>query len=70
MYLLREGFKTYCLLPNHLYKQIPYSNWIEKIDWQQVYYDVFKALTDGVLTDDELFYEDLEYVLNKIDFKI
>lgn len=44
----------YCLLPNRCYREIPYPNWVEDIDWHIVYYKMYNKLIDQEVTYDDL----------------
>lgn len=69
-YLIEQNGQWYCLLPNHIYKEIPYKNWVEDIDWQYVYYKIYDSLMCNIITDDDLFYWSLEELLNIIDVRV
>lgn len=62
-YVKKDNDVWYCLLPNNIYKEIPYVNWVEDIDWCYIYYKVYSSLNHEIITDDELFWWDLEKVL-------
>ena len=63
-YLLHDDNDDwFALLPNHQYKKIPYINWVEDVDWSVVYYKVYDSLMRGIISDLDLFYWDIEKIL-------
>jgi hypothetical protein len=60
----------YCLLPGHIYKHIPYINWVEDINWMIVYYDVYKAIMANKITDDQVKDWDLKDILDIIEVRV
>lgn len=62
MYLNKIGNKWYALLPNRQYKEIPYINWVEDIDWSITYYKIYDNLLRGIITDENLRDWDLEKI--------
>ena len=62
-YLLYDQENWFCLLPNHMYKKIPYINWVEDVDWSTIYYKVYDSLMRGVISDLDLFNWDIEKIL-------
>lgn len=63
-YIFQENDQWYCMLPNRTYKQVPYINWVEDVDWCIIYYRVFNSLLDNTITDIELRNWDLEKILD------
>ena len=70
LYLIQENDQYYCLLPSHLYKEIPYINWVEDIDWQYVYYTVYKYLIKNMITNEQLRQLNIKEILDIIDVRI
>lgn len=65
-YLKKEQDKWYCLLPGHIYKEIPYVGLVDVMDWDVFYYDVYDAITLGILTDFDLIDLDLDQIFSAI----
>lgn len=62
MYLNKINNKWHALLPNRQYKEIPYINWVEDINWSIVYYKIYDNLLHGIITDENLRDWDLEKI--------
>ena len=63
-YLLHDdNGDWFALLPNNQYKEIPYINWVEDVDWSTIYYKVYQSLLNETITDLELFNWDLAKIL-------
>lgn len=56
------------MLPGQVYKEIPsfYLNYIDLIDWSDIYFQVFDALIQGTITDLELEDFELDQIFNLI----
>lgn len=67
-YLLYENESWYCKLPGQVYKEIPlfYLDYIDLIDWSDIYFQVFDALIQGIITDLELEDFELDQIFNMI----
>lgn len=67
-YLLYENGSWYCMLPGQVYKEIPsfYLNYIDLIDWSDIYFQVFDALIQGTITDLEIEDFELDQIFNLI----
>lgn len=67
-YLLYENGSWYCMLPGQVYKEIPlfYLDYIDLIDWSDIYFQVFDALIQGIITDLELEDFELDQIFNII----
>ncbi len=66
---LHDG-KYYCLLPNRCYREVPYINWVEDIDWKVVYYKLYNKLIAQEVTYDDLKNLPLQWLLEKIDILV
>ena len=62
-YLSYDGTDWFALLPNHMYKKIPYINWVEDVDWPVAYYKVYDSLMRGIISDLDLFNWDIQKIL-------
>lgn len=56
------------MLPGQIYKEIPlfYLDYIDLIDWSDIYFQVFDALIQGTITDLELEDFELDQIFNLI----
>ena len=56
------------MLPGQIYKEIPlfYLDYIDLIDWSDIYFQVFDALIQGIITDLELEDFELDQIFNLI----
>lgn len=70
LYLIQENNQYYCVLPNRLYKKIPYINWVEDIDWQYVYYEIYKYILNNIISDEELRQMSIQEILNIINVNV
>lgn len=65
-YLLYENGSWYCMLPGQIYKEIFFIDYIDEIDWSDIYFQVFDALIQGTITDLELEDFELDQILQVI----
>ena len=43
-YIQRIDNKWYCMLPGRCFKEVPYINWVEDIDWRIIYIELYKLI--------------------------
>lgn len=53
----------YCMLPGQCYKEIPYINWVEDLDWHVIYYKVHNSMVNGKITYDQIKIWPIEKIL-------
>jgi hypothetical protein len=69
-YCFSKDDKWFCLLPSRTYREIPYINWVEDINWQIVYYKLFNAIMRDEVSCDDLLNMPLQDLLAKIEIYV
>lgn len=62
-YIFKKDNTWYCMLPGKYYKEIPYINWVEDINWSVVYYKVYQSFIQGKINSQELQEWSIEKIL-------
>lgn len=69
-YVFEKNNTWYCALPGRCYKEIPYVNWVEDINWSVIYYKVYQSFIQEKITFKELQEWPIEKILEAVDVRV
>lgn len=69
-YSKQKNGKYYCMLPGNIWKEIPYVNWYEDIEWATVYYAAYPLMIAGTMSWEWTRTAALEDILEILDIRV